>query len=231
MTSATGNLPLLPDPIVAFTGPFGSGKTEVAISYSLAALSAGRRPHIVDLDIVTPYFRVGDCRDELAAEGLDVIAPAGALASFELPSLPPEIGAALGEEEGPVVLDVGGDAVGARLLGVYARDIAQRGYSMWLVVNPYRPSCSSSAIVEHAASIESSSGLRLTGIVGNPNLGRVTRAADVQAGLEEVRSSAGGLGLPIVFVAVRSSLLDQIEPPGVPVLPLDLVLRLPWEAD
>ena len=225
-------LPLSPHPVVAFTGPFGTGKTEVAVSYALAALTQGRATSIVDLDVVTPYHRVGDYRSQLADKGLHVIAAAGALASFELPSLSPEIAAALRSEDNHVVLDGGGDPVGALLLRVYASEIAARAYDMWLVANPFRPSASSpQAVAEQARAIETASRLRLTGVVANPHLGPLTEPAHIRAGLEEVRRSADRIGLPVVFLAVEASLLDHVRSLAVPVLPVRRLLRQPWEAE
>lgn len=222
--------PLSSRPIVVFAGPFGGGKTEIAIHYALAALAEGRKTCIVDLDIVTPYFRVGDHRRKLSEMGLQVIAPEGALASFELPALPPEISGALRREDRHVVLDTGGDPVGACLLAAFAPEITARGCDLWLVANPFRPSSSSpKALADQARAIEATSQLRLTGLVANPHLGSVTQPAHLQTGLETVRQGAALLGLPVVFLGVARSLLDDYRPPALPVLPLDLLVRLPWD--
>ncbi len=223
--------PLSPHPIVAFTGPFGSGKTEVAIAYALAAREEGRAAAIVDLDVVTPYFRVGDLRSRLAEKGLEVIAPAGALASFELPAVPREAAGALRREKAHVILDVGGDPEGARLLGVYAAEIADRTYDMWLVVNPFRPGAQlPEAIAGQAQAIESVSRLRFTGLVANPHLGHLTQVSDIEAGLDQVRRGADRLELPVVFLAVQAALLAGLPGLGLPVLPLHPMLRCPWDA-
>ena len=87
--------PLSEQPVVIFVGAFGSGKTEVAINYARAALAAGEAPCLADLDVVTPYFRVGDLRRQLEGEGLRILAAGGKLASYEVPALPREISGAL----------------------------------------------------------------------------------------------------------------------------------------
>jgi len=215
---------------VVLTGAFGSGKTEVAISYCRAALAVWASVCLLDLDVVTPYFRVGDYRDQLQQEGIRVIAAPGGLASFELPALPPEIAGALASEDLHAVLDAGGDPVGARLLGVYAEPITARGYDMWLVVNPYRPDTSESAsVAQQARAIEDSCGLRLTGIVANPNLGPLTRRADAERGLRVIEAAARELALPIVFLAVERSLVAACGDAGHALLPLTLIARPPWE--
>ena len=221
---------LSPHPIVIFTGPFGSGKTEVAINYARAANAEGRRVCLVDLDIVTPYFRVGDYREVLAREGIEVIAAPGALASFELPALPPEISGALESDDKHAVLDVGGDPVGAQLLRTFAGAIGRRSYDLWVVANPYRPATpTAEALADHARAIEESSGLRLTGLIANPNLGALTEPADLERGLCVVSEAAQRLRLPVAL-AVEKRLLPRLDASGCALLVLTLIVRLPWDA-
>jgi hypothetical protein len=214
---------------VAFIGPFGTGKTEIAINYGLAALHAGRDTCLIDFDIVTPYFRVGDCRQRLEELGLRVIAAEGALAFFDSPSLSPEIGGALRDDGVHVVLDVGGDPEGARLLGVYASQIAKRDYDLWLVVNPYRPGSSVEGIDAQRREIEDSTALRINGLVANPHLGPLTERAHIERGMRVVHEASDRTGLPIALLAVAEHLVADLPPVEAPVLPLRLFLHLPWE--
>jgi hypothetical protein len=226
--------------VIIFTGALGSGKTEVAINYARAMKACAGRVYLADLDVITPYFRVGDCRDKLAQEGITVIAAPGELASFELPALTPEIMGALRDPAAHVILDVGGDPAGARLLGVYADQIATLDYDLWMVANPFRPETNdAAAIVSQARAIEEQSRLHLTGLIANPNLGLETQVADVARGLAPIAQAARLLHLPIVFVSVEASLAPPIQQwwcrspdlrsTALPVLPLHLALRLPWE--
>lgn len=217
--------------IVIFTGAFGSGKTELAINYARAARREGRVVRLVDLDVVTPYFRVGDHRDLLQREGLVVLAAPGPLASFETPALSPGIPPALGDRAACAVLDVGGDPEGARTLGAYQHQIAAAGYEMWLVVNPFRPATAvPAATAAQAREIEAQSRLLFTGLAANPNLGPATRTEDIAAGLTRVEEAARLLRLPVVLLAVEQRLLPVEGRPDLPTLPLRLTLRLPWEA-
>jgi Ni2+-binding GTPase involved in maturation of urease and hydrogenase len=46
-------------------GSFGSGKTEIAINYSIYCRKSCANVAIVDLDIVNPYFRTREAKDTL----------------------------------------------------------------------------------------------------------------------------------------------------------------------
>jgi len=46
--------------IIAVTGHYGSGKTNLAVNLAVDLSRAGERVTIVDLDIVNPYFRTAD---------------------------------------------------------------------------------------------------------------------------------------------------------------------------
>ena len=46
--------------IIAITGHYGSGKTNLAVNLAVDYAKAGDRVTIIDLDIVNPYFRTAD---------------------------------------------------------------------------------------------------------------------------------------------------------------------------
>ena len=49
-------------PIRIFAGPFGTGKTEVAINYALTLARLDQAVTLTDLDVVAPYFRSREMR-------------------------------------------------------------------------------------------------------------------------------------------------------------------------
>ena len=95
--------------VTVFYGLYGSGKTEISINYALSLLRQGKDVILVDLDAVTPYFRVRDVRDQLVREGLIVVAPKESVRHADLPVLPEGVRSALQSGESAVVVDVGGD--------------------------------------------------------------------------------------------------------------------------
>ena len=56
--------------IIAITGHYGSGKTNLAINLAVDFAKAGEKVTIIDLDIVNPYFRSAEQHALLEAEGV-----------------------------------------------------------------------------------------------------------------------------------------------------------------
>ena len=103
--------------IVLLSGHYGSGKTNIAVNLALRMRAAGPRVALADVDIVNPYFRARDSREELEAAGIRVIASEFASSNVDLPALPPEIYAITDDRGLRAVIDVGGDDRGALALG------------------------------------------------------------------------------------------------------------------
>lgn len=218
--------------INVFIGGFGSGKTEISINLALEMARGGRRVSLADLDIVTPYFRSREARSWLECEGVGVIAPGPGLAAADLPVLPPELQGAVADSELYLILDVGGDDLGARALGTLNRVLPGEGVEAFLVVNPRRPfSGSPEGVAELLEKLEGVARLKVTGLVANPHLGTMTTLPVIQSGLESVGVAAARVGLPIRFVCARRDLAETLGPEldGIPVLPLDLYMVLPWD--
>jgi len=220
--------------IVIFAGRFGSGKTEISLNYALSLVDQTdqQRPILVDLDVVTPYFRTRELAERLAQEGVDVVTPAPVAQHLDVPGITPEILGAIQQPYRPVVLDVGGDAQGARALGQYASVLNQLDYAMNFVVNPHRPFTDSVAgIAQAVAEIQSTARLQATALVSNPNLIGETTLPIVTAGHRLVEEAAQALGLPVAFVSLRADLAAEAGPNTFrqPVMPLRRFFVLPWE--
>ena len=239
---------------VIFTGRFGSGKSETAINY---ALSLAQRPPegaeppdraeqqparviLIDLDIVTPYFRSREAADRLLTMGVRVIAPSIVGQHLDTPAITPQILGAIQQDDLPVVLDVGGDKQGARALGQFGPAISQRDYAMHFVVNPYRPFTDTvGGLSNSIAEIEASARLKVSSLVSNPNLIGETTIEHVMQGHAKIERFAQALGLPIAFVCVERQWLDAVATgdSGViagdvfsrPVLILDRHFVMSWE--
>ena len=216
-----------------FCGRFGNGKTEIAINYALSLAKRSTQPPILlDLDIVTPYFRTREMALTMKEQGVEVIAPAVVSQYLDTPGIRPEILGAIQQDRRPVVLDVGGDEQGARALGQYAPHLIQRGYEMDFVVNPYRPFTGDVEGIRRAvAEIETSSRLKATALVSNPNLIGETTTELVERGHRVVEAAAEALGLPLAFIAIEKGLAERFDDNhfAQPVLPLARHFRPLWE--
>jgi hypothetical protein len=223
--------------LTIFAGRFGSGKTEAALNYALA-LAQGWRPGsmqppdclepdtipepavspiLIDLDIVTPYFRSREMAEAMAKRGVRVIAPSIIGEQLDTPAITPQILGAIQQVGRPVVMDVGGDRQGARALAQYRAAIRGRGdtgrgyarpsYVMHFVVNPYRPfTATQEGLARSIAEIEDSSNLRVTSLVSNPNLMGETTVDRIVSGHRTIEAFARELDLPIAFVCIDSRL-------------------------
>ncbi|HEY9857294.1 MAG TPA: hypothetical protein V6D05_16230 [Stenomitos sp.] len=208
-------------------GHFGSGKTEVAIQQALAMADGSERPLLLDLDFITPYYRSRDVAPELAALGVEVVAPEGELSRSDLPVVTARAVQALSTHPGRVVADVGGDE-GARVIGSLAGRLAPGSYQAWMVINPLRPGTGTpQQVADYAHWLERLARIRFTGVVNNANAGPLTQPHHVRAGLVQVQAAADLLGLPIVFSAARAEIIPQL--PDLEIRSLSLKMRPPWE--
>ncbi|RJQ30726.1 MAG: hypothetical protein C4589_02680 [Peptococcaceae bacterium] len=216
--------------ITVFSGGFGSGKTEITLNFALALYGRGKKVKIVDLDIINPYFRTRVVRERLSSLGVEVISPEGKLAGADVPALNPAVWSVLqehSEEHG--VFDAGGGDIGAIILGRFKKYLLPGGYNLFLVVNTCRPYTRDPAgIISMLQSIEKAAGVKVTGLVSNPNLGAETGVETIRNGHRVIVETAARLGLPVVFLGVREELAGDIGFVDVPVLPLKLFMRMPW---
>ena len=172
--------------------------------------------------------------DELGREGIDVVAPATVAQHLDIPAIIPEIMGAMQQSERPVVVDVGGDAQGARALGQFAPTLKNLDYGMNFVVNPHRPFTGSiEGIARAIDEIQTTSRLRVSALVSNPNLMRKTGIDLVVKGHRLVEEAAKTLALPVAFISLRADLAAQVRADQFqqPVMPLRRFFVMSWEGD
>jgi hypothetical protein len=236
----------MPPQLFIFSGRFGSGKTESAVNFAIqlakglypagdgwgktpAAFNA--HPMLVDLDIVTPYFRSRELGETLGAMGVGVVSPAAVGRYLDFPAISPEIMGAIEQTSQMVVLDVGGDPQGARALGQYASAIEKQEYAAYFIVNPYRPFTDTvESVCAAIREVETTSRLKMTALVSNPNLMDETTPELVLSGHDKVGEFARAVGLPVALLCVDRGLAEQIRPraSGVPILEIQRFFDLHW---
>ncbi|HHT06428.1 MAG TPA: hypothetical protein GXZ97_09205 [Hydrogenispora sp.] len=220
--------------ITIFTGPFGSGKTEIAVNYALHLNRHGEKVGLVDLDIVNPYFRSRALSQWLKEAGIDLVSTQPGLEMADLPALSPRIFSFLQSPDHQVIFDVGGDPVGARVLGRFQPYFQTNPYRLWLVVNPYRPGYEDpERIVDLAREVEAASRLEIAGLIDNSNLGKLTDQKVRTEGAALVQAAATRLEVPVVFrTYTDQAFLTELEQAGAErIFPLNLYMLPPWEVD
>ncbi len=194
--------------IVLVVGNYGSGKTEVSVNLAIH-LSRNHDVAIADLDIVNPYFRCREARDEMESHGIRVINPAGGYQAADLPIILPEIKGTIQTGEKYVIFDVGGDDVGARVLSSLADIFEGQSYSMLQVINARRPFTDTvEGCLKIKGEIETASRLRITGLVSNTHLLDETDQETIREGCALARSVGAETGLPLEFVTVDESVVS-----------------------
>lgn len=222
---------LTPPAVAILAGPFGSGKTEIAIN--LARRWARTCPtHLADLDVVTPYFRSRDARAALTEAGVHVLSPGGQAEVYDVPALPTDVAAALTDAEVGVIVDIGGQPHGAGVLVHWREALRARSAKLCLVTNPRRPGAVlGSEVAELGARISGAAGLPISAIIANGNLGRETTMADVLAGLEQAQELEALLRVPTWLVCCPSHLVEECgrAARGLAVMGLHFYMRPAWE--
>ena len=198
--------------ISIFTGHFGSGKTEVAVNYAMQMLKHSEKIAIVDFDIVNPYFRTADAREELEKNGIRVIAPLFANTNVDVPALSPEVNTLFEDKGYHIVFDVGGDDLGAKVLSRYREEIVMDDFQIFFVVNTKRPMTNTvEKIEEMLRGIEYSSRLKVDGLVNNTNLLQYTSVEDILEGHEMLNRVSEKLHKPLSFTSGLKEVLSSLE--------------------
>lgn len=242
MTAATPRMdietfsrPVFEVSLVVIVGGFGSGKSEVSVNLArhLSTLP-GNPVAIADLDIINPYFRSREAAATLDKLGIRSLVPAGAQRYADLPIIVPEIKTAIERRQYRLVLDVGGDDLGARVLSSLADAFHTAPFELLLVHNARRPfTYDVDGTVKVIAEIEAASRLKVTGLISNTHLAAETTADIVVEGVQVAGRVAAQKGIPLVFVSALHSLCGQIDrqlKSVYPILPLDRELLKPWES-
>lgn len=220
--------------ITIIVGNFGSGKSEVSVNLAMAMKAAltNEKVTIVDLDVVNPYFRCREAADVMEKEGINVVYPKGEFRWADLPIILPEIKGLLERKEGKLILDVGGDDIGAKALASLADRLKEGSYDMLFVLNPRRPfTQDAKGAMKIMGEIEETSGLKITGLIVNTHLVDETTPDVIIEGLKIARDVSNGSHIPLKFASVMQNILAQMEPLNldIPVLPLERRLLPPWK--
>lgn len=210
--------------VTLFAGHYGSGKTNIAVNWAKYLKSQNKPVTIVDLDIVNPYFRTKDSQEEFSELGIKLICSEYANTNIDIPALPKEIYGAIADKSSYLIMDIGGDDVGAVAMGRYTPSILEENnYEMIYVANCFRPLTKTAEdTLEVMREIEVASGIPFTAIINNSNLGVATTAEDVVKSNVYAQELSNISKLPVIMTTVNSSLVDDIGDKIPNIFPLEL---------
>lgn len=212
-------------------GHYGSGKTEFSVNYAMKLASQGIKTSIADMDIVNPYFRSREKAQMMEDAGIRVISGVrGHNMNLDLPMMSAEVLAPLQDDSYSLILDVGGDSVGARAIARYRSYFQEGKYDMFCVINAYRAETQTlEGVLDHIASIEATAGARVTGLINNTHLLRDTTLSDVMLGQELVKKVSQKLNIPIKYVSTLEKVAREL-PADIDgeIFPIKMYMRPDW---
>lgn len=192
-------------------GNFGSGKTELSLNFVMNAANESKTV-LVDLDIINPYFRSAERKEELEQAGVKLLYPLFALSTVDVPALPPDIYSVFVGDYETVVFDVGGDPAGATALGQYKANFSnlpEGALHVLYVVNAHRPMSSTpEQVLDMIHRISYRSRLPITGLINNSNLSYETKGEDLLAGYDLLKEVSEQSGIPVAYTSGTRETLD-----------------------
>lgn len=212
-----------------FIGEAGSGKSEIAVNFSrFLAKQTGKTVDFFDMDMTKPLFRSRDLSRQLKAAGITVHYEEQFM---DAPTLAGGVRRLMKSPDSCVVMDVGGDYIGARSIGGFSGEVNRPDSFVGYVVNAYRPWSGSLAHIDRVlGEILGVSHIRLPNLhlISNPNIGPNTNEEDVLNGFEQTVKLVGSYK-EIEYLCVKEELYEQVAAKvPVPVVPVRLYLTYPW---
>lgn len=182
-------------------GAYGSGKSEIAVNMSLAQRKAlpDKKLLIADLDIVNPFYRSSDCGAVLEEAGVRLITPLYAGSNVDAPVLTPEMYVIFDDESYQGIFDIGGEDMGAIVLGSIKKRIENTDTAIYMAVNTLRPFTSDpEQIAIMTNELTSAAGFKIDGYLNNTNLLEETTAEMLEEGEKKILEASKLTGIPLI---------------------------------
>ena len=212
-----------------FLGEAGSGKSEIAINFAMYLKEHQTKPvHFFDMDMTKPLFRSRDTREQLEQTGISFHYEKQFM---DAPTLVGGVKELLRRQDCCVVMDVGGDHIGARSIGGIMMGYQRSGTTVYYVLNAFRPwSDDMDHIDGTLAEILGVSHISVEELhfINNPNIGIATGVDEVVDGCRRMEEMVTPYR-PIDFACVQEMLQQEAEARlDMDLFPLRLHLTYPW---
>ncbi len=214
-------------------GEAGCGKSEIALNLArYFADTTDKSVHLFDMDMTKPLFRSRDLLDSSELPGIEFHFEEQ---FYDAPTVTGGVRALLHDPESIVVMDVGGDDIGARSIGGFMMGADKSTLCVMYVLNYYRPFCQDiDHIDQFLSEILVVSRLTLNDIhfIDNPNAGVSTTADEVVEGAEKM-SELISQYRPIEMTCVKEDLVDEVMQEKISdtfssIIPIHLYLTYEW---
>lgn len=212
-----------------FIGEAGTGKSEIAINLAIdLAANSNKTIHFFDMDMTKALFRSRDLSEKLINLGIRFHYQEQYM---DAPTLVGGVNRLLKDEDSIVIMDIGGDYIGARSIGGFAPLLNKDNTVIYYVLNSLRPW---SYDIEHIdgtlSQILKVSHINLDKIklIDNSNLGVETKEEDYLEGSKKMIETVTQY-MPIEFSCVKRALYENVvEKVELPIVPIDLYLTYQW---
>ena len=127
-------------------------------------------------------------------------------------------------------MDVGGDDRGALALGrLAAKLMEENDYEMVFVMNFYRPlTQTADQLIQVLREVEIASGMKVTALLNNSNLGQATEIADIEKTDALAKEVSEKTNLPLLGTTVREDLVSKVKGKVFNPMPIRLHFRDEW---
>lgn len=214
-------------------GHYGSGKTEFSVNYAieLAKIKENTAVAIADLDVINPYFRSREKESILDTYGIQSYSSILRNSALDLPAISADLSVPIIDDQYQYVMDVGGDELGARVLGSMSEIIKKYDYDLFMVINGNREfTADSDMVIRYMREIEGASKLQITGLISNTHMLWDTGLEDILKGDKLVKEVSQKTGIPYNYTVCPrkldySAIKDQV---AGEIFLIDMIMREDW---
>ncbi|MBR3532981.1 MAG: hypothetical protein IKN80_03765 [Clostridiales bacterium] len=195
-------------------GAYGSGKSEISVNLALEMRKTAPEDKILlaDLDIVNPFYRSADAAGVLEENNIRLISPMYANSNVDAPVLSGEVYVIFDDDSYRGVFDIGGEDMGATILGSMRSRLDNTGAELLMAVNTRRPFTSTAdEIIIMASELQEASKMKITGLINNTNILEQTTAEDVIEGEKILLEVSQKTGIPLVLTTVMEGVMSEKE--------------------